>query len=69
MDKKNNGPGISIGLLTAENRDTWTKVRQELIKTSVKNEISLDLIERSVFGVCLDKDTPITKEETSRYKI
>lgn len=56
-------PGI--GLLTSENRDSWTRIRTHLLN-SPKNSASLDVIERAAFVVCLDDTTPITRDQASR---
>ncbi|KAJ3057292.1 Carnitine O-acetyltransferase mitochondrial [Rhizophlyctis rosea] len=56
----------SVGLLTTEHRDEWTKLRERLISASETNRRSLDKIETAAFVVCLDDTEPITKEETSR---
>lgn len=54
-----------VGALTTENRDVWTKVREELLSLSDRNKSTLDAIERAAFAVCLDDSKPITKEEHS----
>ena len=59
-------PGPSVGVLTAENRDTWADARQELSFASEVNQNSLKDIETSAFVVCLDDTTPITHDEHSR---
>ncbi|TPX60759.1 hypothetical protein SpCBS45565_g07413 [Spizellomyces sp. 'palustris'] len=55
----------SIGVLTSEHRDIWTKTREELVQ-SPKNRASLDIIERAAFVVCLDDSSPVTRDEASR---
>ncbi|KAI9090270.1 acyltransferase ChoActase/COT/CPT [Phlyctochytrium arcticum] len=54
-----------IGVLTSENRDVWTKTREELLKSPLSQD-ALDVIERSAFVVCLDDTKPVTREESSR---
>ncbi|KAJ3038037.1 Carnitine O-acetyltransferase mitochondrial [Rhizophlyctis rosea] len=56
----------SVGLLTTEHRDEWTKLHERLISASEANRRALDKIETAAFVVCLDDSKPITKEETSR---
>lgn len=56
---------IPVGVLTAENRDTWTHVRQEMLKSPV-NKTSLDLIETATMVLCLDDTKPISRREASR---
>ncbi|KAI8807973.1 acyltransferase ChoActase/COT/CPT [Cladochytrium replicatum] len=58
-------PAAPIGVLTAENRDLWTKQREELVK-SPKNREALDAIERAAFVICLDDTSPVTRNEASR---
>ncbi|KAJ2546951.1 Carnitine O-acetyltransferase mitochondrial, partial [Coemansia sp. RSA 1933] len=57
---------VPVGLLTADNRDSWTEARQLLIKSSPVNAATLDVIESSAFLISLEKDTPVTREELSR---
>ncbi|TPX61639.1 hypothetical protein PhCBS80983_g00947 [Powellomyces hirtus] len=57
--------GPAVGALTAENRDVWTKVRDQLLE-SPKNKASLAAIESASFVVCLDDTAPVTREEASR---
>jgi carnitine O-acetyltransferase len=54
-----------IGSFTTENRDVWTKIRDDLLAVSDKNKQSLDEIERAAFVVCLDDTKPVTKDEQS----
>ncbi|KAJ3323237.1 Carnitine O-acetyltransferase mitochondrial [Boothiomyces sp. JEL0866] len=56
----------SVGVLTTENRDVWTRARNELLALSDKNKHSLDAIETAAFVVCLDDTNPVTKSEHSR---
>ncbi|XP_071441839.1 carnitine O-acetyltransferase-like [Hetaerina americana] len=50
-------PGLPIGVLTAENRDTWGKVYKELLEDK-ENKESLDEIKNSLFLLCLDGPNP-----------
>lgn len=51
-----NGPGI--GILTSENRNTWGSYYEKLKFLSPQNEKSLELIEKSIASICLDKTMP-----------
>ena len=44
----------SVCLLTTEHRDTWAQARQHLLGLSPINTRSMDMIERSLFALCLD---------------
>ncbi|KAJ2842020.1 Carnitine O-acetyltransferase mitochondrial, partial [Coemansia erecta] len=57
---------VPVGLLTADNRDSWTEARNTLLKASPVNAATLDVIESSAFLISLEKDTPVTREELSR---
>jgi len=52
MDKKEL-PSCQVGILTSENRDVWAKARLMLLEEEA-NRTSIDLLERSVFVLCLD---------------
>jgi carnitine O-acetyltransferase len=56
---------IPVGVLTSENRDTWTEARKEMLKSPV-NKATLDVIERASFVLCLDDTKPISRREASR---
>ncbi|KAF9433454.1 Carnitine O-acetyltransferase mitochondrial [Entomortierella beljakovae] len=58
--------GPSIGVLTADNRDLWTENREALINAGSNNEELLRKIESSVFLLCLDDSSPVTRDEVSR---
>ncbi|RKO88367.1 acyltransferase ChoActase/COT/CPT [Blyttiomyces helicus] len=61
-----NSKETPVGLLTTENRDVWTKAREDLLAASPVNQKSLDAIETALFAVCLDDFSPVTREEASR---
>ena len=44
---------LPLGVLTSENRDTWTRLRNELLQSPL-NQASLNMIETAAFVVCLD---------------
>lgn len=52
-----------VGILTSQNRDVWTDVRERLISSSESNKKALEAIEASGFLVCLDDASPVTLEE------
>jgi len=56
--------GVPIGVLTSENRDTWTDARNTLLK-STKNSDSLKRIESAVIVVPLDSTSPSTREDVA----
>ncbi|ANB12786.1 carnitine O-acetyltransferase CAT2 [Sugiyamaella lignohabitans] len=60
---KSLGHGPAIGALTSENRDKWTKFRQQLLAADPKNKESLKQIEAAAFVICLDEGAPVTREE------
>ncbi|GAB7357703.1 hypothetical protein MBLNU459_g0370t1 [Dothideomycetes sp. NU459] len=51
----------AVGLMTTENRDTWTEMREALIAAG--NQAALETIESASFVVCLDDAKPVTLEE------
>lgn len=53
----------AVGIMTTENRDTWTEMRESLIKSNPANLTALQTIESASFVVCLDDASPITLEE------
>ncbi|TIB34946.1 hypothetical protein E3P86_02755 [Wallemia ichthyophaga] len=54
-----------VGVMTAVDRDTWTRNREHLKIISQKNELTLSAIESALFTVCLDDYTlpPRSKEQ------
>ncbi|ORZ39107.1 acyltransferase ChoActase/COT/CPT [Catenaria anguillulae PL171] len=58
--------GLPLGALTTDNRDTWTDVRAKLLALHPGNEQVLDKIQSSVFALCLDDSSPVTREEVGR---
>ncbi|CAH1109108.1 unnamed protein product [Psylliodes chrysocephalus] len=58
---KSEDPGPSIGVLTSENRDTWSQAYAELIKDSV-NKKSVEEIQKSLFLVALDNPMHIQND-------
>ncbi|KAK5175587.1 Carnitine O-acetyltransferase mitochondrial [Saxophila tyrrhenica] len=56
-------PGV--GIMTTENRDNWTGMRERLINGNAGNKAVLEAIESASFVVCLDDATPVTLHERS----
>ncbi|PVU98901.1 hypothetical protein BB559_001171 [Furculomyces boomerangus] len=44
----------AVGVFTAMNRDFWATARSEMISLSKKNASNMEIIESSLFNVCLD---------------
>jgi hypothetical protein len=56
-----------IGFLTTLSRDRWALARNELMKDAL-NRDNLDLIERCIFVVCLDKAKDFDQNSRSTLK-
>lgn len=56
----------ALGIMTTENRDSWTEMRERLLATSPTNKAALETIQSAAFVVCLDDATPITLHERAR---
>ncbi|WAQ97117.1 CLAT-like protein [Mya arenaria] len=48
-----------VGLLTAADRTTWAHAREDMMR-DMSNRESLDLLERCMFVLCLDRGIPIS---------
>jgi carnitine O-acetyltransferase len=59
------GTQPAIGILTAQHRDTWTDIRNDLIRDS-RNKASLNEIEKSAFVLNLDDFTPNGYDDTCK---
>ncbi|WPG97867.1 Hypothetical protein R9X50_00064900 [Acrodontium crateriforme] len=55
------GPGV--GVMTTEQRDNWTDMRERLVKANPANKLSLETIEAASFVVCFDDASPVTLSE------
>lgn len=66
---KANSPGIGIGSLTGEKRDTWHELRERLISLDRNNQKNLELIETSLFALVLDENVPETDTEVCKHAI
>nr|ALQ32981.1 putative polyketide synthase [Fusarium sp. NRRL 25184] len=51
------------GMLTTDNRDSWGLNRQRLLSLDSRNAVYLETIEASVFVLCLDDNSPITRAD------
>ncbi|KAJ3248222.1 Carnitine O-acetyltransferase mitochondrial [Chytriomyces hyalinus] len=60
-----NTKDIAVGAFTTQDRDSWAKIRENLLAVSPKNQASLDKIETAAFVVCLDDAKPVTYEQRS----
>ena len=56
--------GFPVGVLTSENRDTWTEARDHIV-ANPQNAKALERIESAVVIVCLDDTKPTTREDLS----
>ncbi|PGH08704.1 hypothetical protein AJ80_07825 [Polytolypa hystricis UAMH7299] len=56
-----------LGLLTADNRITWAKIRQAIIESNPDNATYFKTIEESAFIVCLDDGAPESSDERARH--
>lgn len=56
---------IPVGVLTATDRDLWTKARNHLVDSSEKNVEALRAIEQAIAVVCLDEHKPTTTDGKS----
>ncbi|KAK2681923.1 hypothetical protein RAB80_003716 [Fusarium oxysporum f. sp. vasinfectum] len=54
------------GMLTTDNRDSWGLNRQRLLSLDSRNAVYLETIEASVFVMCLDDNSPITRADRVR---
>ena len=55
--------GESVGILTTLNREEWADARAMLRDFHPDNQTYLDVIERSLFALCLDASSPESMEE------
>ncbi|GKT66740.1 mycocerosic acid synthase [Colletotrichum tofieldiae] len=55
------------GTLTTDNRDNWASNRQKLLSLDNRNARYLNTIEKSVFVLCLDDNSLVTREERIRF--
>ncbi|KAM0345449.1 hypothetical protein ACHAPU_006376 [Fusarium lateritium] len=54
------------GILTTDNRDKWGLNRQKLLSLDSRNAAYFETIEASVFIMCLDDDSPVTRADRVR---
>lgn len=53
-------PKCPIGVLTTQHRDNWAKSYKHLVKYDAMNKQSIEMIQKSIFLLCLDKPVPET---------
>lgn len=58
-----NGPGSSVGSLTVDDRTTWAKNREWLLKIHPENELHMETIDTALFVFALDDAAPVTLTE------
>ncbi|KAK2809395.1 Type I Iterative PKS [Emmonsiellopsis sp. PD_5] len=58
--------GTWAGILTSDNRDSWAKVRNELLEVSPANAHYFQIIESAAFAVNLDDNSPDTFEDHAK---
>ncbi|KAJ3523901.1 hypothetical protein NM208_g12271 [Fusarium decemcellulare] len=50
-------------ILTADDRNSWARIRKSAIETHPDNKLYLDMVQGAVFLVCLDEAAPTNSEE------
>ncbi|XP_033644722.1 carnitine O-palmitoyltransferase 2, mitochondrial-like [Asterias rubens] len=45
-----------VGFLTTQDRDTWTRLRQQIVELSKDNQDNMTLIDSALFCLCLEDD-------------
>nr|ALQ32954.1 putative polyketide synthase [Fusarium sacchari] len=60
------GEDILSSLLTTDERDSWTKIRDSLLDLNPSNSDYLMVLDSSMFVLCLDSGSPETPEEIAR---
>ncbi|KAI9475423.1 MAG: acyltransferase ChoActase/COT/CPT [Benjaminiella poitrasii] len=66
IDEAGTSKGLPVGVLTSDNRDRWTEYRERLVAANPANASLLEKIESSDFVICLDDQSPFTRDEGSR---
>ncbi|PKX94848.1 choline/carnitine O-acyltransferase [Aspergillus novofumigatus IBT 16806] len=54
------------GILTTDNRDSWATNRQKLLSLDARKAAYIKTLEKSVIVMCLDGNSPVTREERVR---
>ncbi|KDO18882.1 hypothetical protein SPRG_15834 [Saprolegnia parasitica CBS 223.65] len=57
---------LAVGALTSAHRDVWAEAREELLPLGT-NAASLQMIQESLFAVCMDESTPTTPTECLQH--
>jgi carnitine O-acetyltransferase len=60
-----------VGILTADDRDVWSKTRLELLRGpgASMNEASLEKIQSAICVVCFDEASPTTRKDVARQML
>lgn len=54
---------VPLGVLTADERNEWARIRQHIVKNSVNEALLRDQLDSALFCVCLDtKEDPVYEE-------
>lgn len=62
-----------LGYFTADKRDRWANIREQMEKLSQNNQRMFDAIDSAIMVICLDEDDPsklnssLTKEQRAKY--
>ncbi|KAF4341752.1 polyketide synthase [Fusarium beomiforme] len=55
------------GILTTDSRDSWALNRQRLLSLDSRNVVYFETVEASVFVLCLDDNSPVTRAERVHF--
>jgi len=56
----------ALGLMTTEQRDESAKILQQVLDAHPSNIKALEAIESSIFAVCLDDTSPVSRNDAGR---
>jgi len=68
-DSRSRGSAPAVGMLTTENRDTWSTARAALKEASAGNVENLQMIDSAMMVLCLDGQTPRDEHHRSRVML
>jgi len=68
-DSRKSKPKNGLGVFTSWNRPDWARSREKLIQLGPKNADNIEIIETSLFVLCLDPESPKTLEEAGRMSL
>ncbi|KAK8066687.1 hypothetical protein PG997_013434 [Apiospora hydei] len=60
------GDDLWSGMLTTDNRDSWAKIRENLVDMNPGNAQYFHVIDSAIFVLCLDTGSPENPEEVAR---